>query len=74
MLATHGGAKHWDEVNLGGPVVAMVSGAGEAYAAVSRCSPASPCAGPGQLYRSPIGGNSWAEAPGLPGQFDVEAG
>ena len=57
-----------------GPVVAMVSGAGEAYAAVSRCSPSSPCAGPGQLYRSPIGGNSWAEAPGLPGQFDVEAG
>ena len=54
--------------------MALASSAGAAYAAVSRCNTPSPCAGPGHLYRSPIGASSWAGVPGLPGQFDAEPG
>ena len=50
LWATDNGARSWHPVNLGGPVVAMASGAGEAYAAVQACRPSSVvCNGTGEL-------------------------
>jgi len=68
--ATHDGAQHWHQVNLGGIVVAMASGAGEAYALVGPCASTSPCSGSGHLFRSPVGQDSWTQVPGVSGRFD----
>jgi hypothetical protein len=70
LWATHDGANTWHEVNLGGTVFAMASGAGEVYALVEPCdSSASSCDGSGGLYRSPAGQDSWSQVPGVSGQF-----
>ena len=53
LWATDDGARSWHQVDLGGPVVAVASGAGGAYAVVQPCRPLSVvCNGPGELYRS----------------------
>jgi len=65
LWVTHDGAQHWHVVDLGGPVVAMASGAGVAYALVAGCVPSSSCTAPGHLYRSPVGEDSWAEVKGV---------
>ncbi len=70
LWATHDGAQHWHAVNLGGPVVAITSGAGVAFALVDACVPSSSCTAPGHLYRSPAGQDSWAQVPGVSGRFD----
>jgi len=67
---THDGAQHWHQVNLGGIVVAMASGAGEAYALVGPCASTSPCSGSEHLFRSPVGQDSWTQVPGVSGRFD----
>jgi hypothetical protein len=69
LWVTHDGGQEWHQVNLGGPIMAMASGAGIAYALVDPC-PSAPCAAPGHLYRSPVGGNSWSEVAGVSGSFD----
>jgi len=69
VWATHDGGQNWHAVNVGGPVVAMASGAGVAYALVEPCS-SSPCSAPGHLYRSPVDEQSWTEVSGVSGQFD----
>jgi hypothetical protein len=70
LWVTHDGAQHWHQVDLGGIVVAMASGAGEAYALVGPCASTSPCSGSGHLFRSPVGQDSWTQVPGVSGQFD----
>jgi hypothetical protein len=72
LWATHDGAQTWHEVSLQGSVVAMASGAGVAYALIAPCASA-PCAGPGHLYSTPVGQDSWAEIPGLAGGFDTDS-
>jgi len=70
LWATHDGAIQWREVNLGGTVLAMASGAGEVYALVEPCdSSALSCSASGRLYRSPVGQDSWTEAPSISGQL-----
>jgi hypothetical protein len=70
LWATHDGAQTWHEVTMGGSVVAMASGAGVAYALVEPCASA-PCTGPGELYSTPVGRDSWAEVAGVSGRFDT---
>lgn len=70
LWVTHDGAQHWHQVNLGGDVVGMASGAGEAYALVGPCASSSACSGSGHLYRSAVGGDSWTEVAGASGRFD----
>jgi hypothetical protein len=65
LWATHDGAQHWHVVDLGGPVVAVASGAGVTDALVEGCVPSSSCTAPGHLYRSPVGQDSWAEVAGV---------
>ena len=75
LWATDDGARSWYPVNLGGPVIAMTSGAGEAYAAVQACGPSSvTCNGTGQLWHSSVGTGRWAELQGAPARLDVEGG
>ena len=69
LWATHDGGQEWQAVDIGGPVVAMASGAGVVYALVEPCASA-PCTDPGHLYRSPVAQNSWSEVPVVSGQFD----
>ncbi|HTT88482.1 MAG TPA: hypothetical protein VMF65_02950 [Acidimicrobiales bacterium] len=72
---TDDGARSWHQVDLGGPVLAVASGAGEAYAVVQPCRPlAVVCDGPGKLYRSLVGTDRWAQVPGAPVGLDVETG
>lgn len=75
LWATDDGARTWHQVVLGGPVVAIASGAGEAYAVVENCHP-SPvdCNGPGELYRSTVGTGMWAKVQGAPAGLDVQGG
>ncbi len=73
VWATDDGAKSWRPVNLGGPVIAMTSGAGEAYAAVQPCRPSSvTCNSTGQLWHSSVRTGRWAELQGAPAGLDVE--
>lgn len=84
LWATHDGGRSWHQVVLGGPVVAIASGAGEAYAVVENCPrspvgcncPRSPvgCNGPGELYRSTVGTSTWAKVQGAPAGLDVQGG
>jgi hypothetical protein len=75
LWATDDGARSWHEVNLGGPVAAVASGAGEAYAVAGTCRrPSFVCSGSGELYRSPVGTGKWARVQGAPAVFDIEAG
>jgi hypothetical protein len=67
LWATHDGAVQWNEVDLGGTVVAMASGRDEVYALVEPCGTASTCNAPGRLYRSPVDQDSWTE---VRGEFD----
>ena len=75
LWATDDGARSWHAVNLGGPVIAMTSGTGEAYAAVQPCRPSSAtCNSTGQLWHSSVGTGWWGELPGAPAGLDVEGG
>jgi hypothetical protein len=67
LWATHDGAQQWYQVNLGGAVVAMASGAGEAYALVDPCA-STTCSGVEQLYRSPVGRDAWTVVLGVSGR------
>jgi hypothetical protein len=69
LWSTHDGAQNWHEVAIGGTVVAMASGDGEAYALVEQCMSSSSCEATGHLYRSPADQDSWTEVPGVVGQF-----
>jgi hypothetical protein len=72
---TDDGARSWHQVDLGGPVLAVASGAGEAYAVVQPCRPlAVVCNGPGELHRSHVGTDRWAQVPAAPVGLDVETG
>jgi hypothetical protein len=70
VWATRDGARKWHVVKLPGRVVAMASGAGEAYALVEPCE-WTPCYTPGHLYRSPVGHDSWTEVPGVSDRYDL---
>ncbi len=75
LWATKDGARTWYQVDLGGSVVALASGAGEAYAVVDRCrAPSVACNATGELYRSRVGTGRWAEVVGAPLGLDVGAG
>jgi len=75
LWATDDGARSWHQVDLGGPVAAVASGEGEAYAIVAPCLPSSVvCKRTSELYRSPVGTGRWAEVQGAPAGLDVEAG
>jgi hypothetical protein len=69
MWVTHDGARHWRQVNVGGTVDAMVSGAGEAFVLVDPCGFTS-CPSRGELLRSPVGRDDWKVVPGVTGRFD----
>jgi hypothetical protein len=70
LWSTHDGANQWREVNLGGTVLAVASGAGEVYALVEPCDSSAPsCIASGGLYRSPVGQDSWSEVVGVSGQL-----
>ena len=75
LWATDDGARTWHHVDLAAPVVAIASGAGEAYAAVATCPSSSVgCNGPIDLYRSSVGTGTWAEVQGAPGGLDYAPG
>ncbi len=75
LWATDDGARTWHRVDLAGPVVAIASGAGEAYAAVETCPASSVgCNGPVELYRSAVDGRRWAEMQGAPAGLDFASG
>jgi hypothetical protein len=75
LWATDDGARSWHQVDLGGPVAAVASGAGEAYAVVEPCLPSTVvCKRTSELYRSPVGAGRWARVQGAPAGLDVEAG
>jgi len=70
LWVTHDGGRDWHGIDLGGPVVAMASGAGVVFALVEVCVPSSSCTAPGHLYRSPVGQDAWAQVAGVSGRFE----
>ena len=75
LWATDDGARTWHHVAFAAPVVAIASGAGDAYAAVATCPPSSVgCNGPIDLYRSSVGTGTWAKVQGAPGGLDFAPG
>jgi len=70
LWVTHDGGRDWHDIDIGGPVVAMASGAGIGFALVEACVPSSSCTALAHLYRSPVGQDSWAQVPGVSGRFD----
>lgn len=71
LWATHDGGHTWHALTLGGPVLAVASGVGVAYALVESCVPSSTCTTPGHLYRTLAGEDSWSEVSGISGRLDV---
>ena len=75
LWATHDGGNTWNQLRLGGSIVAMASGLGVAYALVQACASCSPPADSVRLYRSAVGADAWALVPGvdLSGQPELVA-
>jgi hypothetical protein len=65
LWSTHDGGASWREIQFGGPIVALASGAGTAYALVLVCSSCTGGAPAVALYRSPAGEDGWAQVPGV---------
>jgi photosystem II stability/assembly factor-like uncharacterized protein len=64
LWATHDGAASWHQVNLLGQIMAMASGAGEAYALVLVCSACTGGSAAIALFRSPASEDDWTRVPG----------
>ena len=73
LWSTHDGGARWQEVRLGGPVVALAASAGFAEAVVASCDPSSPsCALPAlRLERSPVARDDWRLVTGVAGYGDA---
>ena len=73
LWATTNGAKSWHKEKLGGPVLAMASTGGLAYALVGRCYQTSPSCGQphGKLEKTAVGASNWHRYPGyrVPDRF-----
>src|ERR1700722_1934099 len=65
LWATHDGGNTWNQLRLGGSIVAMASGLGVAYALVQACPSCSAPADSVRLYRSAVGADAWALVPGV---------
>jgi hypothetical protein len=65
LWATHDGGNTWNQLRLGGSIVAMASGLGVAYALVQACASCSAPADSIRLFRSPVGADAWAAVPGV---------
>jgi hypothetical protein len=74
LWATDNGARTWHEVDLGGPVLTMASGAGQTYALVERCRPGPSCNGAVELYRTRAGTTAWSRVRGAPAGTDLAQG
>lgn len=66
LWSTHDGGKSWHAVTVGGPdskVVSLATSGGSVYAVV--LSLGGPSVGTAQLYRSPVGSDSWSPVSGV---------
>lgn len=66
LFATHDGGASWQQVSLGGPVVALETSGGYVDAVVSPCTGDNQCTGSLRLYQAPSTGGSFTSVLSTP--------